>query len=568
MITVRSHKGMGVLSGKLSAGVFDAAREMPGRRKWQDRDLVFELTRANIEFLQDKFPDAVWEIDRQEEIAKLLALEAETRTIKKLPPEATNFRFKTEPREHQRRAFGLSKDRDYFATLLEQGLGKTKIELDTTAYAWSTGKIDTLLIDAPNGVHRQWVEEQIPAHLPDWVPYKAVVYRSDQTKKWTAQSEEVFAFDDGLRVFAMHHDAFATTKGVDYARRILSSGRVKWIIDESSRKIKTLSAQRTKATLKLRDLAVQRRILDGTPVTRGAEDLFTQLKFIHDDVHGFSSFYTYRNRYCKVRPIPGAPTGVVEIYGYQNLEELQRRMDGWSLRLTSEECLDLPERTYLRRNVALTEEQRRHYNNMKEDFLTQLDSGEVVSAELVLVKLLRLQQIVCGHIVTDDGIVHTLDSNRPQEALIAAQQSQGPKCLVWARFHHDIDILDKTFKKAGFKPVTWDGRTSIDDRRDAKHRFINDPDCGPFIANPGSAGIGTDGLQHASHTAIWFSNTFKASERWQGDARLFRDGQKGTVNNIDLVAPGTVDVRVLQTLMARKNIADQMLDVREWLSEG
>jgi hypothetical protein len=564
-----SRKNMAVLTGRLGPHVFEIAREMPGRRRWQNRDLLFELTRANIEFLQEKLPDAIWEVDRGDIIERLQQLEADAIAAKTrdLPPEASNFKFKTTPRDHQRKAFMLSKDRKAYAWFLEQGLGKTKVGLDNAAYLWSIGLIDTLMIDAPNGVHKQWIEEQLPIHLPDWVPHKAVVYKSpsNQTKALKQQIEDVFDYHDGLRIFAVHHDASANEAGAAFLRRILSSGKVLWIIDESSRKIKTPGAQRTKTTLKLRDLASFRRLGDGTPVTKGVEDLFTQLKFLSDDVHGFSSFYTYRNRYCKVRQVPGAPTGVVEIYGYQNLEELQKRMDGWSLRLRSDECLDLPERTYVTRYVEMTDDQKRLYAEMKNEFITQIDSGEVVSAEQAVVKLLRLQQILCGHVKDDDGRIHTLKSNRHLEALAAAQQSQGAKCIVWARFHHDIDLLAKTFREEGYAPVTWDGRTSTDDRAIAKNRFIGDPAIGPFIANPGSAGIGTDGLQHASHTAIWFSNTFKATERWQGDARLYRDGQRGTVNNVDLVVPNTVDVHILRTLKNRQDIAFKALDVREWL---
>lgn len=564
-----SRRNMAILTGRLGPQVFEVAREMPGRRRWQNRDLLFELTRANIEFIQAKLPDAIWEVDRAALIDRLQELEADAIAAKTrdLPPEAFKFKFKTKPRDHQHRAWSVSKDRKAYAWFLEQGLGKTKVGFDTAAYLWSIGLIDTLMIDAPNGVHKQWVEEQLPIHLPDWVPHKAVVYKSpsNQTQTLKRQIEEVFAYHDGLRIFAVHHDASANEAGVKFLQRILSSGKVLWIIDESSRKIKTPGSQRTKATLKLRDLAHFRRLGDGTPVTKGVEDLYTQLKFLSDDVHGYSSFYTYRNRYCKVRQVPGAPTGVVEIYGYQNLEELQKRMDAWSIRMRSEDCLDLPERTYSTRYVEMTDEQRRLYTEMKEDFITQIETGEVVSAEQAVVKLLRLQQILCGHVKTDDGVIRTLNSNRHVEALAAAEQSQGAKCIVWARFHHDIDLLEQTFKKAGYAPVTWDGRTSTDERADAKKRFIDDPKVGPFIANPGSAGIGTDGLQHASHTAIWFSNTFKASERWQGDARLFRDGQVGTVNNVDLVVPGTVDVHILRTLKNRQDIAFKALDVREWL---
>ena len=565
-ITPDKRKGMGVLAGKVDAHLLTVVRDMPGRRRWQDRYLVFELTRSNIEYLQEHLPDAIWEIDRATTIDHLRQLEEDARRAKEvdLPPEASHFLFKTKPRNHQLKSFSLSKDRKAFALFLEQGLGKTKVILDTAAYLWSIGEIDTLLIDAPNGVHIQWLTEQLEIHMPDWVRYKAAVYKSpsNQTKSIKRAIEEVFDYHVGLRIFSMHHDAFVHKAGCDFAARVLHSGKVLWVIDESSRKIKTAGAQRTKNTMKLRDSAAYRRILDGTPVTRGIEDLYIPLRFLSDDIHGFSSFYTFRNRYCLTRQVPGAPAGVVEIYGYKNLEEIQKRMDGWSIRLRSADCLDLPERTYSKRYVEMTEMQKRLYSDLKNEYITQLDNGEVVTAEQAIVKILRLQQILCGHVKDEEGNIHSVDTNRHIEALAAAEQS-GDKVIVWARFHHDIDLLRQTFKS--FNPVVWDGRTPVQERMDNKEAFISRPDVGAFIANPGSAGTGVDGLQKASHTAIWYSNTFKASERWQADARLFRDGQVGTVNNIDLVVPGTVDVQILRTLANRQDIATRTLDMREYL---
>lgn len=559
-------KGMALLTGKLDHKVFEAVREMPGRKRWVDRDLLFEVTRANVEHLQSTLPDIDWQINRADAVKRLQQLEEDARRFKtrELPPEATNFQYKTKPRDHQVKSFMVSRDREAFALFLEQGLGKTKIGLDTAAYMWASGKIDTLLIDAPNGVHKQWIEEQLPVHLPDWVPHKALVYKSEQTKTWHARAEEVLAYQDGLRIIAIHHDAFSNKKGIDFAKRVLSSGKVLWIIDESSRKIKTPGSLRTKSTMSMRGLSTARRIMDGTPVTKGIEDLYTQLKFLSDDVHGFNSFLTFRNRYCITAPVPGAPAGVVNIVGYRNLEEFQRRLDGWSIRLRSQDCLDLPERIYSVRHVEMTSEQRSLYTEMREEMVAQLDTGEIVSVEQAIVRLLRLQQILCGHVKTDDGVVRSISSNRASEALATAEQI-GEKVIVWARFHHDIDTLAEKFKS--WNPVTWDGRTSADQRKGAKDKFINDKSCGAFIANPGSAGIGTDGLQHASHSMIYYSNTFKASERWQSEARLFRDGQKGTVNVTDLVVPGTVDMRFLQVLKERKDIAVTALDIRTWFDE-
>ena len=210
------------------------------------------------------------------------------------------------------------------------------------------------------------------------------------------------------------------------------------------------------------------------------------------------------------------------------------------------------------RPVQLTKEQRRLYNELRDLLISQLETGEIVTADQAVVKLLRLQQIVCGHLKDAEGVVHRLPSNRAEEALAVANQSSD-KVVIWARFHADIDILMEAF--APWNPVQYDGRVKSEQRRDNKDRFINDPACGAFIANQAAGGTGTDGLQRASHTAIYYSNSFKAVDRWQAHGRLVRDGQRYAVNNIDLVAKGTVDTYILRILGMRQDIANSALTI-------
>lgn len=544
----------------MNPGIYAIARELPGRRKWRGKELIFELSRANIQFLQNCEIDIDWQTNRVEEIRILEELEEDAKKAKlrPLPPEANNFRFQTEPREHQLRAFMLSRDRMAFGLFLEQGLGKTKIIIDTAAHLWATGKINTVLVVAPNGVHQQWLLDQVPIHMPEWVDYKCGVYASYMKKKQKDAVESALAHD-GLRLIGMNQEAFATKKGVAFAERVLFSGEAMFVIDESI-SIKTPGAQRTKNILKLRDAAPYRRILTGTPITRGVEDLFSQLKFLHEDVHGFSSFWSFKHQYCIETQVPGAPRGATQIVGYKNLDQLKNQMDGWTMRLTIDECLDLPERTRVTRHITATDLQRKIYDELKEEFLTQLDSGEIVTADQAVTRLLRLQQVLCGHTRDEQGNVHRLPSNRASAALAVAQESQG-KVVHWARFQEDIDILMDVLKDRN--PVMYDGRVSNEDRREAKKRFIEDDECLDFVANPAAAGMGVDGLQHVSHTMCYYSNSFRAVDRWQSESRLHRDGQKGTVAIIDLVVPNTVDQYILKILRNRKDVAEFALDVRD-----
>ncbi len=551
-----------VLSGHLNTTVYEVVRGMPGRRKWREGRLVFEATRSNIEYLKRHLPDAHWNIKKAEHMERLDQLEADARAAKMqtMPVEAGNFKYKTEPRDYQEKTFLLSRDRQAYGLFLEQGLGKTKVALDTAAHLWANGKIDALFVLAPNGVHRQWVTEQIPTHLPDWVKYDSCIWQPNHTKKWKATWEQTLA-SPHLKVFTMNVEAVARGKGQNFAQEFLANTNAMFVVDESHT-IKSQTASRTKFILALRDMAPYRRIMTGTPISKGLEDLFTQLKFLGEDVHGFSSFYTYRNRYCETVQIPGAPRGALKIVGYQNQDELKERIDAYSMRLRADECLNLPERIQMTRDVPMTKEQVRAYKDIANDLYTEIGSS-AVSVEVAVVKIVRLQQIICGHLMDDDGQLIEIPHRRADVAYDIMEQ--GPeKQVFWTRFRYDVKQLMEKLKP--FNPVFYDGSQSGDQKAEAKRRFLEDPDCRVFIGNQAAAGTGLDGLQKVCHAMTYYSHTLKAVDRWQSIGRLYRMGQQGTVVVTDMVAANTYDEDALANLSRKEDVATDILDIKKALA--
>ena len=103
------------------------------------------------------------------------------------------MKFKTKPFAHQVKAFDLSKKRKGFALLMEQGTGKTKVIIDTAAYLYENKAIDTVIVIAPNGVHRNWVNNEVPIHMA--CEYRATFYSSQMKKKQIDKFNEVLEYD-------------------------------------------------------------------------------------------------------------------------------------------------------------------------------------------------------------------------------------------------------------------------------------------------------------------------------------------------------------------------------------
>ena len=122
-------------------------------------------------------------------------------------------------------------------------------------------------------------------------------------------------------------ESFISKKAVDYMQKILLANDVMLVVDESSR-IKRPSAKRTKIITKFSKYAKYKRIMTGTPVTKGAEDVYSQFKFLDPNILGYDSFYSFKARYCVMGGYESK-----QIVSYQNINELTQSIQGHSFRI-------------------------------------------------------------------------------------------------------------------------------------------------------------------------------------------------------------------------------------------
>jgi SNF2 family DNA or RNA helicase len=339
------------------------------------------------------------------------------------------------------------------------------------------------------------------------------------------------------------------------------------IIDESTT-IKNRKALRTKNLVALRDRALYRRILTGSPITKSPMDLFSQCDFLKDRALGFNSYFAFQARYAQVQRRTMGHRSFQQIVGYQRLEELTNKLDQFSNRVLKEECLDLPDKVYVKRVVPLTNEQTNVYNQMKLLALAQMDSGELATTASVLTQIMRLQQICCGFLQPDEGDMREIKSNRLDELINLSEEVQG-KAIIWATYTHDIQrIADALRGRFGPEAVaTYYGGTPQEERQEIVQRFQNRSDpLRFFIGQPKTGGYGI--TLTAANTVIYYSNSYDLEIRLQSEDRAHRIGQANKVTYIDLVAPNTIDEKILTALRAKIDIASQVLgeDARDWLA--
>ena len=468
------------------------------------------------------------------------------------------YKFKTKPYEHQKDALGKCWNKEAFAIFAEMGTGKTKIALDNACILYNKGKIDRVLVIAPKGAYMTWVEQEIPTHVPDYIEKKVLAWKQSTSQKYKAQLKDIINGDDyKLKIMVMNVEAFSTKKGTDFARLFLI-GRSMMIVDESTT-IKNPQAKRTKSILKLGQETKYRRILTGSPVTRSPMDLWSQMDFLDPEILEQSSYYAFRTRYAIMvtSNAAGGTHTYQRIVKFQNLKQLGQLVAPHSYRILKKDCLDLPDKVYIKREIELSDEQKEAYVDMKANAMAVL-KGQSMTAVNVLTQLIRLHQITCGHMKTDAG--HTIDlrSNRIDELMHILDETTG-KVIIWANYIHDIEKIKANIAlEFGEKTLcTYYGATPQEKRQECINNF-QDPNSPVrfFIGNTQTGGYGIT-LTEAS-TVIYYSNNYDLEKRIQSEDRAHRIGQKNKVLYIDLVAKGTVDDKIIKSLRNKVSIAKEI----------
>ena len=431
----------------------------------------------------------------------------------------STYPFKNKPFVHQQAYLQRFWEYQVAALFADMGTGKSFMLINNVAMLYDRGKLNGFLIVAPKGVYRNWYDTEIPKHLPDHVVYRMAIWSPNPRKAEQKAMDELFTVTEDLKILVMNVEAFSTAKGTAYAKRFLLVHNAMMAIDESTT-IKTHTSARSKNTEKVGHGARYRRILTGSPVTKSPMDLY----------------------------------------------ELKEKLDRFAYRVKKEECLDLPDKLYVKREVDLTPEQLKYYNEMKAFAMAQIDGG-LVSTVNALTQLMRLHQIVCGHVKLDDGTVIELPNKRLDELLAIVEETDG-KLIIWANYRHDIEAIKLALSKEyGMNSVgMYYGDTDMDERKRVLEEFQNpDSEMRFFVGNPSTGGYGL--TLTAASTMVYYSNSFDLEKRLQSEDRAHRIGQTKNVTYIDLIAVGTVDEKIVKALRAKIDIATQVLgeEIKQWL---
>lgn len=439
-----------------------------------------------------------------------------------------------------------------FGLLFEMGCGKTLTAIAIAGAAYAAGKIERLLVVAPTSVVAVW-----PKELQEYAEFKYTcrTLLGDKASRLKQLSDlEKFPFK-ALKVAVINYES-TWRDGIFEALQEFDADMI--IADESQR-IKTHDAAQSKAMHQLGDQARYKLILSGTPVQNNAIDIYSQYRFLDPTVFG-KNFYQFRNRYAIMGGFNRR-----QIVGYKDMDDLIRREHSIAFRITKEEAIDLPEQTFEVRHIQMDKKLADLYQRIKRDSYAEIETGGQITATTVLTKLLRLQQLAGGFLVTDDAARPQLVSTAKLEALSDIVQDYvvdgGKKLVIFARFVPEVKAIIDLMKKVlpdRKKAVSIYGEIKKEDRGAIVQQFQTDPDTVVFVGQIDTAGTGV--TLTAADTCVYYSKNFNYAAYEQSLSRIHRIGQRNTCTYIDLIMEKTVDEMINRALAKKEDIAKTVVD--------
>jgi SNF2 family DNA or RNA helicase len=455
--------------------------------------------------------------------------------------------MKPKPYPYQTEGIKSIREKNY-GLFWEMGLGKTFTVLLSMPISPGIS-----IVLAPISASQTWIDE-----TKKWRPDIKLITTIVSNKKQRAKERaKAFYYSDEHHIILLANYEQAQ-ETIEWAVRY----KVKFIFavaDESSY-IKNRKAKRTKAVLAIAQKAKRRVILSGTPVLQGPLDLYTQIKFLHEEIF-YENYWAFQHRYAILGGFENK-----QVVKYKNLDHLTHRIKKHCQSIKKEEVVkDLPPKIYVKRVVRLSDKERKNYDMIKKTALLELPTGKFVPIANAMSKVTKLAQAAGGFFYNE---THTMDESKPKRQAVELGRSKRKEVMemlvggelkniptiVWSVMRHELEMLSEELSEAGLSVASKQINKSY---QEAGVRFMKG-DADVLIANPMSLGYGIN-LQRAT-AMIFVSNSYRYGDREQAEARAHRIGQIFPVTIIDLIAEKTIDSKILKVIQKKSSMADMVMD--------
>src|SRR5208282_4077124 len=337
------------------------------------------------------------------------------------------------------------------------GTGKTRCALVAALQLYRERKIDRVLVLAPAAVRLSWRQEIDKFQPEEILP---CVYEAKTGKIFGAGKHE----GSPLPVLIISYGLLPQKRHVEALHKWCASGKTLLVADESSF-LKSRTAKQTKGSAVIAAQCVYRWLLTGTPIANSPLDLYGQALVMSGSngsgpLKQFASWWQFRSRYAVLKQMHMGAVRFQSVVDYQNLDELTKRFAPYVLRREKKDCLDLPEKTYTTREVALTEATWKIYIELRKEAMLCLPDSEERPEPNAAVRILRLCQLTSGHVGNVHGDVYndlgmpdgapnlTTDVSSEKlswlvEEILSGELANEKAIVCWTRWRRERERLAK-----------------------------------------------------------------------------------------------------------------------------
>lgn len=443
-----------------------------------------------------------------------------------------------QPYEHQKQTAAFLTLQNRGLVLNEIGTGKTQSALWAADYLMQTGEVRKVLIMSPlSTLERVWGD----AIFTGLVHRRAaVLHGTAERRRKLLRTEADF--------YIVNHDGF----------QIIAEeavGMFDLVIVDEAAVLRNPSTRRFKIFRKWMERNPETRLwmMTGTPTPNEPTDAWALAKLVNSPYctktfTGFREQVMMKIGQWKYIPRPESV-------------EIVKHILQPAVRYTRDECFDLPDTIIQTRQVDLTPEQRKHYNQMLKTFITELvrekQEGGTITAVNEAVKVQKLVQIACGVAYGDDGQNIEVDCAPRVQLVRELIEEAGEKVIVFVPLTGTLHMLERELSKHWSVGVV-NGEVSAAKRNQIFHGFQHQRDPHVLIAHPGTMAHGLT-LTSAS-TIIWYGPINSNEIYGQANGRIERIGKRHVSNVIHIEATD-LEHKMYTRLKNKEKLQGLLLDL-------
>ncbi|MER7895138.1 SNF2-related protein [Streptomyces sp. NPDC096046] len=308
----------------------------------------------------------------------------------------------------------------------------------------------------------------------------------------------------------------------------------------------------------LRSIGARARVaLTGTPVENNLSELWAILDWTTPGLLG--RLGTFRKRYAEAVEGGQDPAAADRLARLVRPFLLRRRKSDPGI------APELPPKTETDHAVSLTQEQAVLYEAVVREALAEISGAGDMARRGLIVKLLTGLKQICNHpaqYLKEERPVITGRSGKLEllDELLDTILAEGASVLVFTQYVQMARLLERHLAARGTPSQFLHGGTPVTEREAMVRRF-QDGEAPVFLLSLKAAGTGLNltRAEHVVHYDRWWNPAVEA----QATDRAYRIGQTRPVQVHRIIAEGTIEDRIAELLLRKRELADSVLGVGE-----